>query len=1011
MAFDHARFFGRKNSTNLVLFFLPRVRVALLAGLSPGIVLVFASATLRDACADDGLYLVGNTTTYTVNGQENFLTAGVNCLNYRSSTLCVDGGATLKITGAGNTLLSQGQIYVGYSQSGTSSLVIADGGNMLLNYSIMQVGWSGGNGQISVSGAGSQIIETPDSLMLAGTGDNTNGLSPFYNTQQNTYGSISVTDGGHIYAGTVGAGIYHNGVGTITVDGQNSLLYVARDYHVNGGSGSDGGSGTTRISNGGQLVVNGQIYFGGDKTDGFGKLIVESGGILELGDTVSNAQTLSALRDEEGVGGQSDFVLSGGIVKLINSGLTTAMSVHLDGGVQSTVDTNAKTALLSGVLSGDGGLTKAGDGTLTLSGINTYTGATDILSGTLKLSGSGTIDPTAGVHNNGQLDIADVSAPSVAIRSMDGDGTVTLGNTTLNLTDGNTTFGNVYSGVIAGNGGLTVSGGTTILTGQNTYTGGTDVQAGTLQVDGGLLSQVSVRDGAVLAGQGVVGGASIYSGGSLLPGSAAAGGLLQVTGNLDMVSGSTLLANSLSSTHELVRVGGVATLSGGVVQIAGSQSLQEDEQYTVLSAANGVVGHYDAARFDQLGDYPFLTPTLSYTPNTVNLQFLRNTLPFSALAQTRNQLAAGYGLQSVAGASSVVRAVVQLGGVGAVHAALDALSGEIHASARTVLLQDAIYVRQAIADRLAGSLCGGGATGQGPRAVQVSRARIVEGENCTPDHAVLWGEAYGGYGSNGGDGNAASLHNSTAGFIMGVDRALGADGQWRAGGLVSYGRSMMQSGERSSSGRSNNVTLGGYGGTHWGRVNLHVGASYTWNMLALNRTVAFAGFGNTLSSHYNGGTAQVFGELGYRFHARGLQLEPFGSVAYVNQHTNSFHEQGGAAALRGQATDTGVTFATFGLRVSSAFWARGVWVSPHATVGYRHAFGLMTATTHESFVAGSGAYGMDVAGVPLSCDVATTEAGVSARLTDRVDIGLSYIGQYGGLFASSGAHGRVTFRF
>ena len=94
---------------------------------------MFASATLRDACADDGLYLVGNTTTYTVNGQENFLTAGVNCLNYRSSTLCVDGGATLKITGAGNTLLSQGQIYVGYSQSKTNSHVNADCGKILLN--------------------------------------------------------------------------------------------------------------------------------------------------------------------------------------------------------------------------------------------------------------------------------------------------------------------------------------------------------------------------------------------------------------------------------------------------------------------------------------------------------------------------------------------------------------------------------------------------------------------------------------------------------------------------------------------------------------------------------------------------------------------------------------------------------------------------------------------------------------------------------------------------------------
>ena len=222
---------------------------------------------------------------------------------------------------------------------------------------------------------------------------------------------------------------------------------------------------------------------------------------------------------------------------------------------------------------------------------------------------------------------------------------------------------------------------------------------------------------------------------------------------------------------------------------------------------------------------------------------------------------------------------------------------------------------------------------------------------------------------------------------------------------------MMGGDTHSSSGKSNNVTLGGYGGTHWGRWNLRLGASYTWNMLSLSRTVAFPGFGNTLSSHYNGGTAQGFGELGYRLHMRGTVLEPFGNVAYVSQRTGHFTEHGGAAALVGQATQTGVTFATFGVRASSTFHAYGALLTPHATLGYRHAFGLTTATTHERFAAGSQTYGMDVAGIALSRDTAVVDAGVSVKLTDRIDIGLSYIGQYGGLFTSSGAHGRVTFRF
>lgn len=1011
MAFDRARFFAGKNRTNMVLIFPAGVCSPVVLGRMLGIMLVFAGTNLRAARADDSLNLVGSNALYTVNGQQSFLSSAGKCSTGQVSPLCVDGGATLKIVGSGNTLLSQGQVFIGYTQSGVSNLVIGDGGQLRLYSSVTQIGWSGGDGQMTVSGAGSQMTTTADSLLVVGTGDNTNGYSSVYNTEHITYGTMTISDGGHVLVGTVATGLYSHGVGTITVDGTNSLLYVAHDYYVNGGSAQNGGNGSTLVSNGAQLIVNGQIYFGSDGTDGDGRLAIQSGGILELGDTTANGQTVSALVDQEGTGGHSEFVLSGGIIRLINSGLSTAMSIQLDGGVQSTVDTNGKAALLSGVLSGNGGLTKAGEGTLTLSGSNTYTGATDIQAGTLKLSGAGTISQTVSMQDSGVLDIADVSGSSVALNSLNGGGSIVLGNKTLNLLDNSSSSANTYSGVIAGSGGLTLSGGATFLTGQNTYTGGTDVQAGLLEVDGSVAGPVSVRSGAVLAGQGSVGQTTVYSGASLLPGSTATGGMLSVTGNLNMEAGSTLLANSVSSTQELVHVTGTASLSGGTVQILGSQRLQYGEQYKVLTAANGVTGRYDTVKYDQYGEYPFLSPTLLYTSDSVNLQLLRNSVPFSAFAQTRNQQAAGNGLQSVGVANPVVQAVVQLSGAGEIHGALDALSGEIHASARTVLIQDSLYVRQAVVDRLAGALCDGGFAGTGQRVVQVRHGHVVDEGECVPERAALWGEAYGGFGSNGGDGNAAGLHHSTAGFVMGVDTPLGADGRWRMGGVLSYGRSMMEGDTHSSSGQSNNVTLGGYGGTHWGRWNLRLGASYTWNMLSLNRTVAFPGFGNTLSSHYNGGTAQGFGELGYRLRMRGAMLEPFGNVAYVSQRTGHFTEHGGAAALVGEATQTGVTFATFGLRASSTFHAYGALLTPHATLGYRHAFGLTTATTHERFAAGSQTYDMDVAGIALSRDTAVVDAGVAVKLTDRIDVGLSYMGQYGGLFTSSGAHGRVTFRF
>ncbi|GBQ08658.1 hypothetical protein [Acetobacter cerevisiae] len=38
---------------------------------------------------------------------------------------------------------------------------------------------------------------------------------------------------------------------------------------------------------------------------------------------------------------------------------------------------------------------------------------------------------------------------------------------------------------------------------------------------------------------------------------------------------------------------------------------------------------------------------------------------------------------------------------------------------------------------------------------------------------------------------------------------------------------------------------------------------------------------------------------------------------------------------------------------------------------------------------------MDIAGLPLSINSAVVDVGLTAKLTDRIDFGLSYVGQYG----------------
>ena len=84
-------------------------------------------------------------------------------------------------------------------------------------------------------------------------------------------------------------------------------------------------------------------------------------------------------------GGVPGPMLTGGTLQLAGPQITSDLPIRLD--ADSTIDTRANNATLSGPISGVGGLTKTGGGTLKLSGNGTYTGPTDVAAGTLQAGG------------------------------------------------------------------------------------------------------------------------------------------------------------------------------------------------------------------------------------------------------------------------------------------------------------------------------------------------------------------------------------------------------------------------------------------------------------------------------------------------------------------------------------------------------------------------------------------------------------------------------------------------
>ena len=226
-------------------------------------------------------------------------------------------------------------------------------------------------------------------------------------------------------------------------------------------------------------------------------------------------------------------VFTGGIMQFAGANITSALPISLQA-AGGTFDTNGNNATLSGAISGPGSLTKIGAGTLTLSGAGTYTGATAVNVGTLQAGAVNAFSPFSAftIASGATLDL---NSFNQTIGSLAGAGGVTLGSAI--LTTGNDNTSTVFSGSIAGTGGLTkIGAGTFMLTGASTYTGPTNVNAGILSVNGSLASTVFVNSDGTLMGNGSVGGLNVVSGGTAAPGNSI--GTLNVAGNVSFGPGS-----------------------------------------------------------------------------------------------------------------------------------------------------------------------------------------------------------------------------------------------------------------------------------------------------------------------------------------------------------------------------------------------------------------------------------------------------------------------------------------
>ena len=138
------------------------------------------------------------------------------------------------------------------------------------------------------------------------------------------------------------------------------------------------------------------------------------------------------------------------------------------------------------------GFAGPGGSGLTLSGTNTYTGATTVSAGTLELDGNNVLSASSALTINSP-GVLDLNTYNATVDSLSGNGTIesAAGGNPL-LTIGSAGGGGTFSGVIAGPIALAKAGtGAETLSGGNNYSGDTIVNNGTLIVDSPFLALAS----------------------------------------------------------------------------------------------------------------------------------------------------------------------------------------------------------------------------------------------------------------------------------------------------------------------------------------------------------------------------------------------------------------------------------------------------------------------------------------------------------------------------------------
>ena len=500
------------------------------------------------------------------------INAGTNAITLDNPANSFTG--TLTLTGGAVSVASQGDMEVSdLHQNANSSLSLVAGGQLSLPNAAINTGTAGmslrsNGGVLFTAGAlsGSQIDLTGH-----------DGITLVHDAS--TPGTLNLNSGAAIIqvSGALTANsLTGSSAGDTVLGNAGNQIFSLGDYSA----------ANFTLFNGVPLTVAGTLSAGNISLTSAGGTIVVTGALNASGHTTVDTGTTLQI----GTGGTQGSI-SGDVV---NNG---TLSFNRSGSVG-----------VGGAVSGNGSLVKIGTGTLTLSGINAYTGGTQLLAGRIDVGSNSAL-------GTGALDMADGTTLGFAANGLDLANDIALSGVGDPVVDTGA-FDATLSGAISGSGFLTKEGsGRLVLSGANNYSGPTTVAAGTLAAGAantfsassavtvatgttldlagfnqriaglantGTVSLLGATPGTVLTVAGPwVGNGGVLRLGTALGGNGSASDKVLLSGASAVASGSTLVqvtnlgglgAQTTGNGIEIVATENGASIQAGAFTLAGTLS-------------------------------------------------------------------------------------------------------------------------------------------------------------------------------------------------------------------------------------------------------------------------------------------------------------------------------------------------------------------------------------------------------------------------------------------------------